>query len=101
MTRGEGQCAKRCESIPSGVWTYSGRDAVLRVQLEFSIVDARQRTLASTYAMCWSPEGNNLNSHGCSDGTPVPERNPWLKERGISTLKGLNRELSEIQPLQG
>ena len=37
-----------------------------------------------------SPERINLNSHGWSDGTPVPERNPWLARERMPTPKGLN-----------
>ena len=35
-----------------------------------------------------SPEGINLNSRGWSDGTPVPERNPWLAKEQTPTPKG-------------
>lgn len=31
-----------------------------------------------------------MNNHGWSDGTLVPERNPWLTSRSIPTPTGLN-----------
>ena len=36
------------------------------------------------------PRGINLNSHGWSEGRPVPDRNPWLTKQRMPTPKGLN-----------
>ena len=42
-----------------------------------------------------------MSSHGRSDETQVPERNPWLMTPANPTLTGLNRGRSGIQPLRG
>ena len=48
-----------------------------------------------------SPEGINLNSHGWSDGTPVPERNPWLARERMPTPKGVEfPSLSMFNPFR-
>ena len=50
---------------------------------ELEISKANLSTLFQKYTNVFlvasgqSPEGINLNSHGRSDGTLVPERNPW------------------------
>ena len=67
-----------------------------------SSISAPFQKYANVFVMAaGSPEGINLNSHGWSDGTLVPERNPWLTKQRMPTPKGLNsRPLSMFNPFR-